>query len=161
MIEERDLFRVIIRELEQALERKVKRNSPNKVYYNRFRDLMIGIVLNLTCNVESEEITDYMLKQDVIRLLKIILVDTRHDWPTNGAALALLQYAHMGLSNADLFGRLEHFGIHDTMTKFVSECRNKETKRHLYEAITLITMSRTKMTSITQILNQNAYAACA
>ena len=58
-----------------ALERKVKRNSPNKVYYNRFRDLMIGIVLNLTCNVESEEITDYMLKQDVIRLLKVILVD--------------------------------------------------------------------------------------
>lgn len=51
---------------------------------------MIGIVLNLTCNVESEEITDYMVQKDVIRLLKEILVDQRHDWPTNGAALALL-----------------------------------------------------------------------
>lgn len=51
---------------------------------------MIGIVLNLTCNVESEEITEYMIKKDVIRLLKEILVDSRHDWPTNGAALALL-----------------------------------------------------------------------
>ncbi len=161
LIEQRDLFKVIIRELELALERKVKRNSPNKVYYNRFRDLMIGIVLNLTCNVESEEITDYMLKQDVIRLLKIILVDSRHDWPTNGAALALLQYAHMGLSNSDLFHRLEFFGIYDTMTRFVNECRNKETKKHLYEAITLITMSRTKMNSISHILTQNAYAACA
>ena len=57
---------------------------------NRFRDLMIGIVLNLTCNVESEEITDYMINKDVITLLKEILIDSRHDWPTNGAALALL-----------------------------------------------------------------------
>jgi hypothetical protein len=51
---------------------------------------MIGIVLNLTCNVESEDITEYMVKKDVIRLLKEILQDSRHDWPTNGAALALL-----------------------------------------------------------------------
>lgn len=51
---------------------------------------MIGIVLNLTCNVESEEITTHMIDNDVIRLLKNILVDARHDWPTNGAALALL-----------------------------------------------------------------------
>jgi len=27
---------------------------------------------------------------DIIRSLKKILVDARHDWPTNGAALALL-----------------------------------------------------------------------
>ena len=66
------------------------KNAPNKIYLNRFRDLMIGIVLNLTCNVESEEITEYMVSKDVIRLLKEILVDSRHDWPTNGAALALL-----------------------------------------------------------------------
>ncbi len=161
LIEERNLFSVIVRELEEALGRKIKRNSPNKVYFNRFRDLMIGIVLNLTCNVESEEITNHMLRQDVIRLLKIILVDTRHDWPTNGAALALLQYAHMALSSSDLFCRLEQFRIYDTMVGFVHECRNKETKKHLYEAITLISMSRTKMTSIEQILAQNAYAACA
>ena len=66
------------------------KNAPNKIYLNRFRDLMIGIVLNLTCNVEGEEITEYMVNKDVIRLLKEILVDSRHDWPTNGAALALL-----------------------------------------------------------------------
>lgn len=73
LIKQKDLFQVIIRELEDALQRKVLKTSPNKVYLNRFRDLMIGIVLNLTCNVESEEITEYMVKKDVIRLLKEIL----------------------------------------------------------------------------------------
>ena len=73
LIKTKDLFCVIIRELEEALQRKVSKTSPNKVYLNRFRDLMIGIVLNLTCNVESEEITEYMVKKDVIRLLKEIL----------------------------------------------------------------------------------------
>lgn len=70
---ERDLFDVIIVELEAALARKVPKNSPNKVYLNRFRDLMIGIVLNLTCNVESDEITEYMVKKNVIKQLKEIL----------------------------------------------------------------------------------------
>lgn len=90
LIKDKNLFNLILVELEQALQRKVPKTSPHKVYLNRFRDLMIGIVLNLTCNVESEDITDYMVQRDVIRLLKEILVDTRHDWPTNGAALALL-----------------------------------------------------------------------
>lgn len=154
LIKDRDMFDVIIRELELALARKVPKNSPDKVYLNRFRDLMIGIVLNLTCNVESEEITEYMVKKNVIKLLKEILVDNRHDWPTNGAALALLQYAHMALSNADMFIRLEESKVYEAMVHFVNECKNKETKRHLYETISLITMSRSKMDSITKILTQ-------
>lgn len=103
---------------------------------------MIGIVLNLTCNVESEEITEYMVKKDVIRLLKEILQDNRHDWPTNGAALALLQYAHLSLSNAEMFIKLDENAIQELMMKFVNECKKKETKRHLYETITLISMSK-------------------
>jgi hypothetical protein len=75
LIKERSLFDIILRELELALQRKVSKSDPKKVYLNRFRDLMIGIVLNLTCNVESDEITQYMISKDVIRLLKEILVD--------------------------------------------------------------------------------------
>ena len=37
----------------------------------------------------------YMVAEaDIIRPLVCILIDKRHDWPTNGAALALLQYSH-------------------------------------------------------------------
>ncbi len=53
-----------------------------------------------------------------------------------------------------MFLKLEESQIYETMVKFVAECKNKETKRHLYEAITLITMSRSKMDSISKILTQ-------
>ena len=66
--------------------------------------------------------------------------------------MALLQYAHLSLSNADMFMMLEENQIYDTMVKFVNECKKKETKRHLYETITLITMSKQKMESISKIL---------
>ncbi len=61
MIMERDLFTVIIKELDKALKRIVHKSHPNRVFLNRFKDLMIGIVLNLTCNVESDDVTKYML----------------------------------------------------------------------------------------------------
>ena len=53
-----------------------------------------------------------------------------------------------------MFKKLEENQIYETMLGFVNECKNKETKRHLYEAITLITMSRSKMDSIGKILSQ-------
>lgn len=55
------MFEIVMNELELALRRVVLKSDPNKVYLNRFRDLMIGIILNLTCNVESEDITEYMI----------------------------------------------------------------------------------------------------
>lgn len=142
------MFGRIIEELDGALGRVVSRTAPTRVFLNRYRDLMIGIVLNMTCNVESDDITDYMLKKDVVKQLARILVDSRHDWPTNGAALALLQYCHMALGNAALFLILEECDVYRIMNQFVGECRSTETKRHLYEAVTLMTMSRTKMESI-------------
>jgi hypothetical protein len=77
--------------------------NPSKMPKCRYRDLLIGIVLNLTCNIENEESTHHMMKEGIVVLLIKILIDSRHDWPTNGAALALLQFAHLGLTNADIF----------------------------------------------------------
>ena len=94
-------------------------------------------------------------------MLKEILVDSRHDWPTNGAALALLQYAHLSLSNTDMYTFLEESKVYDVMVIFANHCKNKETKRHMYEAITLINMSRSKMESIKKILSSTYFAACA
>ena len=54
LIKDQNLFPTIIRELDEALKRKIPKTAPNKIFMNRFRDLMIGIVLNLTCNVESD-----------------------------------------------------------------------------------------------------------
>ena len=56
MVMQKNLLSVVVSELKEALIRKIARNAPNRVYLNRYRDLMIGIVLNLTCNVENESI---------------------------------------------------------------------------------------------------------
>lgn len=47
------------------------------------------------------------------------------------------------------------------MVVFVDECRNKETRRHLYEALTFIEIARQKMHGIIEIYNSNIFAACA
>jgi len=91
MVQAKNLLPIVITELRAALARKIGKNAPNRVYLNRYRDLMIGIILNLTCNVEQEQVVKYMvLEQDIVGVLCSILVDQRHDWPTNGGALALL-----------------------------------------------------------------------
>lgn len=160
-IRDRELFSVVIAELEKALARKVSDSDPNRVLLNRFRDLTIGIVLNLTCNVESEEVTKYMLGSDVVRILVRILTDPRHDWPTNGAALALLQYSHQALGNQEVFAQLEQASVFEEIQRFYPECKNQESRRHLYEALTLVQMVRTKMGGIDGILAYHVYAACA
>ena len=109
---------------------------------------MMGIILNVTCNVESEQITRYIISEGVLKALIVILTDARHDWPTNGAALALLQYAHLALSSSDVFFKMEEAQAFEVMTQFIEECRNKETKKYLYEAVTLIEMARQKMLGI-------------
>lgn len=91
MVQQKDLLSVVQSELREALARKVPKNSVNRIYQNRYRDLMIGIILNLTCNVENESVIKYMIfERDVIQPLCQILIDSRFDWPGNGAALALL-----------------------------------------------------------------------
>lgn len=138
LIMKHNILQIVVSELECSLARRIPKSGPQKVYLSRFRDLMIGIILNLACNVENEEVTQYMLKQNVVKMLCQILVDSRHDWPTNGAALALLQYSHTALSSTDLFLLLEESNVYDAIVDFIGVCKNKETKRHLYEASTLI-----------------------
>ena len=161
LIMQKNLIPLVLRELRQSLERKIPKNCPNRVYFHRYRDLMMGIILNVTCNVESEQVTQHILSEGVMKALTVILVDSRHDWPTNGAALALLQYSHIALSSADIYLKLEDAKALDVMTQFIGECRNKETKRYLYEAVTLIEMARQKMQGISTIYIKQLFAASA
>lgn len=89
---------------------------------------MIGIVLNICCNIEDPLVYRYLLSTDIIALLVVILQDSRQDWPTNGASLALLQYAHQSLSNSELYFKLEDANVASIATKFLADCRSSETK---------------------------------
>ena len=54
---QKKMFGCILNELDRSFKRKIPKASPEKLSYSRYRDLIIGIVLNLTCNVENEEVT--------------------------------------------------------------------------------------------------------
>lgn len=88
-----------------------------------------------------------------MRILKKIVVDNRQDWPTNGGALAILQYAHLGLSNHQIFQKIEKNNIYDLFQKFSKKAEKLETKKHVFEALQLIEMARFKMQNIQTILN--------
>lgn len=67
---------VVLRELRHVMQKKITvKGSQGKVYLQRYRDLMIGIVLNVTCNIESPNVTTYLLKLDTISSLGQILID--------------------------------------------------------------------------------------
>ncbi len=36
---------------------------------NRLRDLLVGILLNLTCNVEDEELSKFLIDKGIIKIL--------------------------------------------------------------------------------------------
>ena len=53
----------------------------------KLRDLFIGIVLNLTCNIEDMEIIKHIvIDLNVLRPMLKVLQDPRCDWPTHGAS---------------------------------------------------------------------------
>ncbi len=61
LIMQRNMFKVIKQELVLAFSRIIPIDAANRVMLLRFRDLMIGIVLNVACNVEDIRVTNYML----------------------------------------------------------------------------------------------------
>ena len=64
----------------------------------KLRDLFIGIVLNLACNIEDNVMILYLVKDiNILDPLLKILVDSRNDWPTHGASQAIMQYSHLAM----------------------------------------------------------------
>jgi predicted glycoside hydrolase/deacetylase ChbG (UPF0249 family) len=63
------------------------RANLNTNQLKKLRDLFIGMILNLTCNIEETEMIKYMVTEHkILKVLVRILQDARNDWPTHGAA---------------------------------------------------------------------------
>jgi hypothetical protein len=70
----------------------------------KLRDLFIGIVLNLACNIEESTMIIYLVKEiNILGPLIKILVDSRNDWPTHGASQAIMQYSHLAMQDGQIF----------------------------------------------------------
>jgi hypothetical protein len=79
------------------------------------RDLFIGIILNLCCNVENLNLILRLIKEhEIIGILARIMVDSRHDWPTNGAALALIQYSYKAMNETEIFSFMDKCNLKET-----------------------------------------------
>lgn len=61
LIMQRNMFKNIKQELALAFSRIISIDAADRVMLLRFRDLMIGIVLNVACNVDDMRVTHYML----------------------------------------------------------------------------------------------------
>lgn len=85
-----DMYDFIIKyQLPILMEKDLRQTQLRKL-----RDLFIGIVLNITCNIEDGQMTSYLIHEvDILKTLMQILQDKRQDWPTQGAAQALMQYS--------------------------------------------------------------------
>jgi hypothetical protein len=90
---------------------------------------------------------------NIINVLKKVLVDSRHDWPTNGAALAILQYSHLSMQETEIFEYLQRENIKTTLQEFLDECKSREAKKHMYENLTIIEICSRKVSSIAAILS--------
>ena len=93
---------------------------------------------------------------DIIPYLIRIMEDNRCDWPTNGASMALLQYAHDSLSNASVFVKLEEAGVYEAVRAYFTANRlgmSAEIRHNLYETLQIMLVGRTKNENILTILN--------
>ncbi len=148
------MFEFIFKELTALLHRSLLANSDKGDKQRRFRDLLIGIVLNLACNVDSEEIQQHFVATGIIPLLTSILHDSRHDWPTNGSALALMQYCHMSISNIHVYQQLRNASAQQAMTAYMSAGRSLEAKRNVYEGLAFLSVADKKQLSVCSIMTK-------
>jgi len=131
----------------------------------RYRDLLIGIVLNMSCNAQSSEFLEKMLAEsDIIPYLLRIMGDERGDWPTNGAVVALLQYAHEALSSREVLERMEEAGVYELVERYLTNkgySVTTETKHNLHETLQILVVARAKNGNILKVLRDQLFAASA
>ena len=146
------LIVLIILELQKELE-----NNSN----SKHKDILMGIILNLSCNVESENIQMLLLNLDIPKILTKILFDSRKDWPSNGSSLALLQYAHKSLENIAVYQIMNEASIRNDLKRFVKSNGLLKAKKNIREALDFLEIADEKQKSIKEIIGKLSIAPAA
>lgn len=111
----------------------------------KLRDLFIGMVLNLTCNIEDNSFIVYMVKDmNVLTPLLQILLDPRQDWPTHGAAQALMQYSQQTFQNNTILRMFEKNKIGQQIEEIRVMIEHPEAQQHLEQCLVYLDISRSK-----------------
>lgn len=156
---EHNMFKGVFRELSQLMKKPGP--APAKGRDRKYKDLLAGIVLNLACNVEAEDIQLQFVDGGVVPILAGVLFDPRNDWPSNGSALALLQYAHKSLSNVMVYNRMLESGVKKDMQHYTGTKGSIEARRNVEEALAIMDIAERKQKSVMDILTKYVLPAAA
>jgi len=156
------MFSFIFQEAKLAFSRKYDSHCTNPVKSTKYKDLLIGIILNLACNVESEKIQGFFIENGVVDILVEVLFDQRNDWPSNGSALALLQYSHKSITNLAIYAKISSEKLRSLMREYIkNEKATLESRKNIIEANTLLEIAEKKQKSVINIINKLSLAAAA
>eukprot|EP00826_Nyctotherus_ovalis_P060961 TRINITY_DN8624_c0_g1_i3.p1 TRINITY_DN8624_c0_g1~~TRINITY_DN8624_c0_g1_i3.p1 ORF type:complete len:461 (+),score=125.60 TRINITY_DN8624_c0_g1_i3:141-1523(+) len=128
------------------------RKELSKTERTKYKDILMGIVLNLSCNIESEEMQRHFLKLNTPRILVEILFDSRNDWPSNGSSLALMQYARRSLEDYRIYQVMNEEGIKDGMRRYLGLEGLAKAKENIREALNYLEITDEKEKSIRDIM---------
>lgn len=160
-----NLFDPLLRRLSGLLHKSGRHTLPavqNRARSRKLKDLIAGVILNVSCNVDGETVKMNMLEKGIVPILLELLFDPRHDWPTNGAALALLQYSHMSMSNLQVYQRLSGACAMKIMEGYyMLEPATEESRRNVHEATVLLGIAERKQQSVARILSKMCLAPAA
>ena len=93
----------------------------------KLRDLFIGIVLNLACNIEDQAMIAYLVKDiNILAPLTKIIVDSRNDWPTHGASQAIMQYSHLAMQDGIIFQAFESNAMESRIREILPKIKHPD-----------------------------------
>ena len=72
LVKELNMFSFILSELTTLMNKTANRAKYDQLPKGlaRYKDLLVGILLNLSCNVENEDVSEFMMRQGLVRMLR-------------------------------------------------------------------------------------------
>jgi hypothetical protein len=133
----------------------------SKTERTKYKDILMGIVLNLSCNIESDEIQKHFLELNTPRVLVDILFDSRNNWPSNGSSLALMQYARKSFESYWIYQIMNEEKIRNGMKRYLRLEGLVKAKENIKEALNYLEIADEKQRSIKEITVKQVIAMAA